>query len=455
MTKIDGIIILDSNGKPIISSNFTSFPPSYASLHIDAFNVARKKALTVGGDSKSMEPVLWVNILDSARTGMTGAGLCHSERNGLWYLIPVAHEVNPLLAFSFLDSFLYTLRDYLGDVTETTIKDNFDIVYMLIEEMLDEGHPMTMEPSMLKEIVLPPTLVRKIFNAAGVSGLQSTTTSPFTAPIPWRKPGIRHSSNEIYLDIVESLDAIIDQKGNLLSSHIWGRIDCNARLSGNPDLLLNFGNPRVMSQCAFHPCIRYNRWSKDSTLSFIPPDGKFRLAEYETEPGSMKAQVPLQVKGKMMLENYGGRFALTLIPRLTHLPLENIVVSISLGKGANSVSATATGDRRPLHIQVGRDETAVGFVGGGTWDFDPLTQVLKWSLGSLVSTERAPSLTGSFASTEKQPIISPSFKVDFAIQNHSFSNLKVDKLRVQGDVTYKPFKGIKMLAKSGKIEVRW
>ncbi|WVO13977.1 hypothetical protein L204_101602 [Cryptococcus depauperatus] len=399
MTKIDGIIILDSNGKPIISSNFTSFSPSYASLHIDAFNVARKKALTVGGDSKSMEPVLWVNILDSARTGMTGAGLCHSERNGLWYLIPVAHEVNPLLAFSFLDSFLDTLRDYLGDVTETTIKDNFDIVYMLIEEMLDEGHPMTMEPSMLKEIVLPPTLVRKIFNAAGVSGLQSTTTSPFTAPIPWRKPGIRHSSNEIYLDIVESLDAIIDQKGNLLSSHVWGRIDCNARLSGNPDLLLNFGNPRVMSQCAFHPCIRYNRWSKDSTLSFIPPDGKFRLAEYETEPGSMKAQVPLQVKGKMMLENYGGRFALTLIPRLTHLPLENIVVSISLGKGANSVSATATGDRRPLHIQVGRDETAVGFVGGGTWDFDPLTQVLKWSLGSLVSTERAPSLTGSFAST--------------------------------------------------------
>jgi AP-3 complex subunit mu len=40
----------------------------------------------------------------------------------------------------------------------------------LIEEMLDEGHPMTMETNMLKEIVLPPTLMRKILNAAGVSG---------------------------------------------------------------------------------------------------------------------------------------------------------------------------------------------------------------------------------------------------------------------------------------------
>lgn len=40
-------------------------------------------------------------------------------------------SVNPLFAFSFLESFLETLQDYLGDVTETAIKDNFDIVYMV------------------------------------------------------------------------------------------------------------------------------------------------------------------------------------------------------------------------------------------------------------------------------------------------------------------------------------
>jgi AP-3 complex subunit mu len=40
----------------------------------------------------------------------------------------------------------------------------------LIEEMLDEGHPMTTESNMLKDIVLPPTLVRKLLTAAGVSG---------------------------------------------------------------------------------------------------------------------------------------------------------------------------------------------------------------------------------------------------------------------------------------------
>ena len=39
--------------------------------------------------------------------------------------------MNPLFAFSFLESFLETLQDYLGDVTETALKDNFDIVYMV------------------------------------------------------------------------------------------------------------------------------------------------------------------------------------------------------------------------------------------------------------------------------------------------------------------------------------
>lgn len=43
-------------------------------------------------------------------------------------LIP---SVNPLFAFSFLESFLATLQDYLGDVTETALKDNFDVVYMV------------------------------------------------------------------------------------------------------------------------------------------------------------------------------------------------------------------------------------------------------------------------------------------------------------------------------------
>ncbi|OXG85862.1 AP-3 complex subunit mu [Cryptococcus neoformans Gb118] len=454
MSKIDGIIILDTNGKPIICSNFASHLPSYATTHIDTFNAARKRAL-VGGPGRGIDPVLWVNTIDSGRTGMLGGGLCHSERNGLYFLVPIGQEVNPLFAFSFLESLLDILRNYLGDVTEATIKDNFDIVYMIIEETLDEGHPMTTETEMLKEIVLPPSLVRKIFGAAGVSGLQSTTTAPFTAPIPWRRPGVRHNNNEIYFDIEESLDAIVDRRGNTLTSSVWGRINCNSRLSGNPDLLLNFSDPKRMHQCSFHPCIRYSRWMKDGVLSFIPPDGKFRLMEYECASDNARTSVPIQLKTGLTIEDYGGRFTLTLSSRLNTRPLEDINVSIFLGKGATSVNANASGERRPLHTQIGKEEAAEGFVGGGNWEFDPHTQILKWHLASLVSTERSPTLTGTFTSSEALPIVSPSFDVGFTIQNYSYSNLRVNQLKVQGDVMYKPFKGVKMIGRAGKIEVRW
>lgn len=86
--------------------------------------------------------------------------------------------------------------------------------------------------------------------------LQSHTTAPYTAPIPWRRSAVRHANNEIYFDLVETLDAIADRRGNVIQSSVWGRVNVNSRLSGNPDLVLRFTNGKAMGDPAFHPCIR-------------------------------------------------------------------------------------------------------------------------------------------------------------------------------------------------------
>ena len=78
-----------------------------------------------------------------------------------------------------------------------------------------------------------------------------------------------------------------------------------------------------------------------------------------------------------------GRFSLTLTSRTNHRPLEDIVIFINLGAGATSVSATATGDRKLLGVPSGglssggkrAEGVGEGGVGGGTWEFDPHTQV--------------------------------------------------------------------------------
>jgi AP-3 complex subunit mu len=113
----------------------------------------------------------------------------------------------------------------------------------------------------------------------------------------------------------------------------------------------------------------------------VPPDGRFRLLEYESR--AIK-QMPLTLKAVMKLDGSEGQFALTLTSRTNHRPLDDVVVSIFLGEGVSSVSATATGDRKPMGFSSGpvplssktrKDELSEGHAGGGSWEFDPHTQV--------------------------------------------------------------------------------
>jgi AP-3 complex subunit mu len=77
--------------------------------------------------------------------------------------------------------------------------------------MIDDGYPLTTELSALRDIVLPPSFVNKILSVAGVAGLAKASATPFSSPIPWRKPGLKYNNNEIYFDIVEELDAIVSK----------------------------------------------------------------------------------------------------------------------------------------------------------------------------------------------------------------------------------------------------
>jgi hypothetical protein len=48
---------------------------------------------------------------------------------------------------------------------------------------------------------------------------------------------------------------------------------------------------------------RYSKWEKDGVLSFIPPDGKFRLLEYQVAGSS---QVPISLRPQVKVEEHGG-----------------------------------------------------------------------------------------------------------------------------------------------------
>lgn len=189
----------------------------------------------------------------------TPCACCHAKVNDMRMLCPISGEgttrvpvlsrkyshrrasvflVDPLYAFAFMQTFVDILREYFGYISAETLKENFDIVYQvrhtsftspynalrpmsqLLEETLDAGgHPLTTSPNALRDIVLPPSLLNKVLSVAGVPGLATPLVGPqpFASPIPWRKAGVRYNNNEIYFDVVETLEAIVNK-------YVFGRL---------------------------------------------------------------------------------------------------------------------------------------------------------------------------------------------------------------------------------------
>ena len=116
--------------------------------------------------------------------------------------------------------------------------------------------------------------------------LNSTNNGP---AIPWRRSNVRHTSNELYVDIVETLSVTLAPSGRPLAAFANGSIVFTSKISGVPELLLSLSVPggktavgKVIELPIFHPCVRLARWKeRPGEMSFVPPDGKFMLAGYE------------------------------------------------------------------------------------------------------------------------------------------------------------------------------
>ncbi|KAI6165042.1 clathrin adaptor mu subunit [Pisolithus thermaeus] len=387
---IDGLIILDANGRPIIQSGYTSFPPAYPLLHIDALNNELAKAPSSG----IIDPVVYVSSGGGGDMPDCSA-CCHIQVREMRMLASISGDLDPLVAFAFLQAFHDILQDYFGTVSTVTIKGNFDTVYQLIEEILDSsGHPLTTSPSILRDIVLPPSLLSTLLaslpssssagRSAGPTSLNNTGGA-FASPIPWRKVGVRHNSNEILFDVTEDMRAIVGRNGTTLASNVIGTIECSSRLSGMPDLLVSFSNPNVMVECAFHPCVRLQRWKREQTLSFIPPDGNF-------------GALWLRLQSRMMKS------------------MENVKIEWYLGEDAIGAQCTL-------------------------WEIPTMH-----SSGSRI-------LRGSWTSKAQVPRPAHAFQVRFELPSHSFSSLKIDQVRLFSEL-YKMYKGVRMQS-CGSIEWRW
>lgn len=268
------VFILDARGKTLISRDFRGDLPMSS---VSEF----KRRVIEAKDETSLSPFVHVE-----EKGYTFVYIRHAN---IYVVAATRRNSNATMLLAFLYKLVEVCTEYFRDVQEESIRDNFVVVYELLDEMMDFGYPQVSESKVLREYIK---------NEAHISERRNTLPVAVTNAVSWRSEGIRHSRNEVFLDVIEKVNVLVGGDGQLLRSDVAGKLMMKSMLSGMPNLKLGLndklqfeaaaeangrspkGKSVELEDIKFHQCVRLARFENDRTISFIPPDGTFELMSY-------------------------------------------------------------------------------------------------------------------------------------------------------------------------------
>ena len=137
--------------------------------------------------------------------------------HGIKVLAMSKRNTNAAEVIIFLHRLVQVLVEYFKELEEESIRDNFVIIYELMDEMMDFGYPQTTESKILQECVhhraYPPTLNvshrRYITQESYKLEVQVRPPIAVTNAVSWRSEGIRYRKNEVFLDVIESVNLLV------------------------------------------------------------------------------------------------------------------------------------------------------------------------------------------------------------------------------------------------------
>ncbi|KAK9450848.1 Mu homology domain-containing protein [Limtongia smithiae] len=263
------IFFLDLKGKPLLSRNYRGDVPMSA---IEKFPML----LLDAEEESSIVPPCFSH---------EGINYMYIRHSNLYLLALTKRNSNAAEILLFLHRVVQVLTEYFKELEEESIRDNFVIIYELLDELMDFGYPQTTETKILQEYITQESHKLEV---------QVRPPMAITNAVSWRSEGIRYRKNEVFLDVIESVNLLVSATGTVLRSEILGSVKLKCYLSGMPELRLGL-NDRVMFENSgrtprsksiemedvkFHQCVRLSRFENDRTISFIPPDGEFELMSY-------------------------------------------------------------------------------------------------------------------------------------------------------------------------------
>uniref|UniRef100_A0A453PAX7 MHD domain-containing protein n=1 Tax=Aegilops tauschii subsp. strangulata TaxID=200361 RepID=A0A453PAX7_AEGTS len=265
-----------------------------------------------------------------------GCSFLYMRISNVYIVIVVSSNANVSCAFKFVVEAVALFKSYFGGTfDEDAIRNNFVLIYELLDgkgtsdfglslllqfppwilflfailtlcncaEIMDFGYPQNLSPEILK-LYITQEGVRSPFSSKPSDKPVPNATLQVTGAVGWRREGLVYKKNEVFLDIVESVNLLMSSKGSVLRCDVTGKILMKCFLSGMPDLKLGLndkiglekeaqlksrpsksGKTIELDDVTFHQCVNLTRFNSEKTVSFVPPDGEFELMKYRITEG--------------------------------------------------------------------------------------------------------------------------------------------------------------------------
>ncbi|KAI8907364.1 Mu homology domain-containing protein [Gorgonomyces haynaldii] len=287
---LSAVFILDLKGKVLISRNYRGDIPMSS---IEKF----MPLVLQQEEDEQINPIM----------SQDGVHYLYIRHNNLYLVAITKKNSNASLILLFLHKLVQVFTEYFKELEEESIRDNFVIIYELLDEMLDFGYPQTTESKILQEYITQESYKLE---------KQARPPMAVTNAVSWRSEGLKYRKNEVFLDVIESVNLLVNANGNVIRSEILGAIKMKCYLSGMPDVRLGLndklmfentgrvaskGKAVEMEDVKFHQCVRLSRFETDRTISFIPPDGEFELMSYR-----LNAEVKPLIWTDVVIESHPG-----------------------------------------------------------------------------------------------------------------------------------------------------
>jgi len=419
------ILFLNSRGEVLI---YRSYRDDVSRAEVSQFCTQ-----VVAAKEASERPIVFLN----------GVHYIHTTHNHITLVATSTSNINAALVLQFLYKVVEVFKAYFGgSFDENSIRKNFVLIYELLDEIMDYGYPQILEPEVLKQYITQGRF-RKEVKEEQIKGALIQATGA----ISWRQEGIRYKKNEVYIDVIESVNVIMSTKGTVLRSEVSGQIMVKSLLSFMPECKFGMNDKLAMAENSrpsdkgiaiddikFHQCVRLGRFDRDRAITFIPPDGVFELMTYR-----VTENVNLPFKLMPIIHEYG-----------------KSKVEISLKVKAmfeKNVFASSVVIKIPTPKNSGKTNI---YVGSGKAKYEPEHSAIVWRIRRFPGDTEY-TLRGSVnlvPTTSEKAWSRPPLSMEFQVPMFTASGLRVRFLRVIEKSNYKPIKWIRYITKGGTYQHR-